>query len=189
MILKNQLRRLFWKLGFDVCKLHASTNPLTRRRVLLDAGRVDTVLDVGANRGQFGGELRTAVGYQGRIVSFEPLAGAFTQLREKAARFPGWETHNYALGDAPGQAEINVADNSHSSSILDILPAHLKSAPDSRYIGRETITIKTLDSVFSEVCANSRNIYLKIDTQGFESKVLKGAENSLPRIRTVQMEK
>ncbi len=116
------------------------------------------------------------------------LSEVFRLLERNAKYDPNWTVFNYAMGDVKEKREINVAGNSLSSSLLDILPSHLNAAPESKYIGKEIIEVKTLDSIFDEICGNSRNIYLKIDTQGFESKVLKGAVKSLSKIDTVQME-
>ena len=69
-----------------------------------------------------------------------------------------------------------------------MLESHEKSAPESKYVGQETIDVKTLDSIMKDLSINEANIYLKIDTQGFESKVIKGAETSLNRIDTIQLE-
>jgi len=109
-------------------------------------------------------------------------------LNHKAERESNWEVHHCALGDTDEQREINIAGNSSSSSLLDMLPSLLKSAPQSKYIGRETVEIKRLDSIFGDVCQTNDRVYMKIDTQGFESKVIRGAERSLPQIDTVQME-
>jgi len=113
---------------------------------------------------------------------------AFELLKANAKNDPAWEVFHCALGDNAETPEINIAENSYSSSLLAILPSHLKSAPDSRYIGKEIIEVKTLDALFGDLCKTAKNIYLKIDTQGFESKVLMGAEKSLTHINTVQME-
>jgi FkbM family methyltransferase len=145
-------------------------------------------LDIGANSGQFARELRQDIGYIGRIVSFEPLGEAFKSMQAHANGDPRWETFNFALGDVEEKREINIAGNSLSSSFLDILPSHLIAAPESKYIGKEVIEVRRLDSIFDLVCKNAKNIYMKIDTQGFESKVLKGAAMSLQRIDTIQME-
>ncbi|MBU1344224.1 MAG: FkbM family methyltransferase, partial [Proteobacteria bacterium] len=67
-------------------------------------------------------------------------------------------------------------------------PTHIEAEPNSGYVGKETITIKPLDSLFWDLCKDAINIYMKIDTQGFESKVLKGAKASLSHINTIQME-
>jgi len=155
---------------------------------IITAYKIDTVLDIGANSGQFAQQMRVDIGFTGRILSFEPLSTAFQSLQMNAQNDQAWEVFNYAIGDTEEKQEINIAGNSYSSSLLNMLPSHLKSAPDSKYIGKETIDIKTLDSVFENLCKTAKNVYLKIDTQGFESKVLKGAENSLAHIDTVQME-
>jgi FkbM family methyltransferase len=146
------------------------------------------VLDVGANTGQFASELRNDLGYAGTILSFEPLSTAYRMLEQRANGDPLWKTFHHALGDQDESREINVAANSESSSLLPMLASHLKSAPQSEYIGKETIRIKTLDQVFPALCPKARNVYLKMDTQGFEKHVLLGAKQSLVRIDTVQME-
>jgi FkbM family methyltransferase len=188
MSLVHHVRRLLWKTGLDAVRFAPDRHPLARRRHLLRRYRIDTVLDVGANRGQFAGELRADLGYSGRILSFEPLPEAFERLRAAAGGDPSWEVYPFAIGEAEGEREIYVAGNSYSSSFLDILPAHLEAAPASAYRGRRTVRMRTLDAVFREHCADAKNVYLKADTQGYERRVLAGAEESLPAIGTVQLE-
>jgi FkbM family methyltransferase len=184
----HKLRRILWQFGYDICRFDQTSHPLARRKHFLENYEIDTVLDVGANSGQFARELRQDVGYNDRIISFEPLREAFKALEAHAKGDPRWEVFNFAIGDVEEKREINIAGNSLSSSLLDMLPSHLTAAPGSKYIGKEAIEIRSLDSIFERVCENARNIYMKIDTQGFESRVLKGAATSLPRIDTIQME-
>src|SRR5688572_4694911 len=137
-------------------------------RVKLMAGRgVDLVLDVGANIGQFAIRTRRA-GYEGRIVSFEPLESAFAELGEAAGSDPDWEIRRHALGSSEGEAEINVSRNSYSSSMLGINERHLASDPDSEYVATERIEVRRLDSIWDEVSAGARQPFLKLDVQGFE---------------------
>ncbi|MEU0217078.1 FkbM family methyltransferase, partial [Streptomyces sp. NPDC006265] len=56
---------------------------------LILRSRIDVVLDVGANRGQYAAMLRR-FGYRGRIVSFEPLHEPLRTLRRRAAADPLW---------------------------------------------------------------------------------------------------
>jgi FkbM family methyltransferase len=184
----HQLRKLLWQFGYDICRFERTSHPLARRKYFLENYEIDTVLDIGANSGQFARELRQDIGYTGQIISFEPLGEAFKLLKQHATGDPRWEIFNFAIGDVEEKREINVAGNSLSSSLLDILPSHLDAAPESKYIGKEVIDVRRLDSMFERICRNAKNIYMKIDTQGFESKVLRGAAMSLPRIDTVQME-
>jgi len=188
MKVTHQLRRILWKFGYDICRFDRTSHPLARRKYILENYEIDTVLDIGANSGQFARELRQDIGYTDRIISFEPLGEVFKSLKAHAKGDQRWEIFNFAIGDADEKREINIAANSLSSSFLDILPTHLNAAPESKYIGKEVIDIRSLDSMFERVCTNSKNVYMKIDTQGFESKVLKGATLSLPKIGTVQME-
>ena len=149
---------------------------------------IDVVLDVGANAGQFAAQLRKDTGYSGRIVSFEPQQSAFAALEQNAKNDAKWTVLNYALGDQIAQRGIHIAGNSFSSSLLEMLPAHLEAAPESKYVGQESVAIKTLDSIFPEFCTPDDHDYLKIDTQGFEYNVIQGAERSLPSIGTLQLE-
>ena len=180
------MRTWLRRAGFDLVPYHAASHPLARRARLLSAYKIGLVLDVGANTGQFAEELR-AIGYRGTIVSFEPLSAACRVLTKRAANDAAWTALNLAVGDKDGAIEMNVAGNSQSSSILDMLPLHVQSAPESQYVGKETVKMVRLDSMF-HTYDTGQPVYLKIDTQGFERRVIDGAEQSLDRIDTIQLE-
>ncbi len=148
----------------------------------------DVILDVGANTGEFGCELRRRFSYRSKIVSFEPLTSAFQQLQKTALKDKDWTACNYALGSSDGSFPINVANNSVSSSFLSMLPRHTEAAPHSHTVNVEEAQVKRLDSIFNNFCNGTESILLKIDTQGFELEVLKGAEGSLYRIKAIQLE-
>lgn len=82
--------------------------------------QIETVIDVGANAGQFARLLREGLAYQGWIISIEPLPDAFAILRAKAAGNDKWSILNLALGDGDVVLPLNVSDNSVSSSILPV---------------------------------------------------------------------
>jgi FkbM family methyltransferase len=183
MRLKTWLR----KAGFEVTRYTPTSSPVARRMHLLETNGIDLVFDVGANAGQYAASLREC-GYGGRIVSFEPLTSAFSRLEASAKADPLWEVVNSGLGDRDERATINVAGNSQSSSLLDMLPAHLKSAPVSAYIGKEEITVSRLDSIFSKYHRQGDRTFLKLDTQGYERKILEGASLSMKDILGIQVE-
>jgi FkbM family methyltransferase len=185
-VIQQGLRRL----GYELHPYEPGPTPYeedVRRAKLLRSEAIDLVLDVGANAGQYAQRLRRA-GYKHRIISFEPLAAAFGELEQAAARDPLWEGRRLALGDSDGSAEIHVAANSWSSSLLEMGERHLASAPDSAYTGTETVPVARLDSVWDELVRESERVFLKLDVQGFEMYVLRGAEDHLGRVAGVQAE-
>ncbi len=164
----------------------ASDDADKRRGRLLEREGIDVVLDVGANVGQYGMRLRTN-GYRGRIVSFEPYAQAYAQLERTAARDPLWEAHRIALADEEGEAHLNVAGNSFSSSLLPMADRHRQSAPDAAYVDTEPVRTARLDALWERL-VEGRRIWLKLDVQGFEMHVLRGAGERLADTRVVQSE-
>jgi SAM-dependent methyltransferase len=108
MSIKHEFRKILWKMGYDISRHGPASSPLVRRRKLLDFYAINTVLDVGANTGQFAKQLRN-FGFFGKIVSFEPLSSAFELLRQNADSDPKWEVINCALGETNVTKEINVA--------------------------------------------------------------------------------
>ena len=64
----------------------------------------------------------------------------------------------------------------------------INSAPEATFVSTETIKINKLDTLFSELNLKDKNIYLKIDTQGYEKMVLDGAVNTLNHIAGIQVE-
>jgi hypothetical protein len=69
-----------------------------------------------------------------------------------------------------------------------MLDAHLRAAPESAYIGTETVPVSRLDTAAEDLQVGAQNLFLKIDVQGFEPQVLKGAARLLDRIQGVQLE-
>jgi FkbM family methyltransferase len=154
--------------------------------ILLNYG-INLILDVGANTGQYGMRAR-ALGYQGRIVSFEPVLKSFLELNETARHDPLWTSVNTGCGDRDGKALINTFNLSVMNSILPSTSLIEKEYPQVKGIGQEEISIAQLDTVFDDYYHSSDRVLLKIDTQGFEKNVLEGAKSSLDKITGVQIE-
>jgi len=173
------------KLGFELLKFPSGS--LKKRIELMKRFNIGIILDVGANTGQFAGNVRKA-GYKGEIVSFEPLTEAFSQLEKRTENDKKWIAEKIGLGDFDGESVINISQNLVSSSILNIKKEHTDAEPESKYIAQEKITIRKLDSIFSKYEQVGRNLFLKIDTQGFEKEVILGAVNSLKKITGLQVE-
>jgi FkbM family methyltransferase len=157
---------------------------------LLRELRINCVLDVGANIGQYGQRLR-ARGYDGRIVSFEPLPHTAERLREAAHGDPDWHVVECALGDAEGTADMNVADGRGATSSL-LSPSEFGKSWSSRLEGvrREQVRIRRLEDVFDEAVAglDSPRVYLKLDTQGYDLQAFSGAGERIRDVLAMQSE-
>jgi len=145
---------------------------------------IKIVLDVGANVGQFGESLREK-GYDGKIISFEPIPSAYQTLAAKARADGNWDAHNFALGAAPERTTINVANSSVFSSLLSTTHAAAEFSETAVATHPETIEVRTLNEVVADT---SGNTLLKIDTQGYEKQVLEGGRQMLSTLKGILME-
>ncbi len=177
------LQRTFLRFGAHIERARPAS---ARRAKLIEDLNIDAVLDVGANTGQYGSGLRNA-GFQGRIISFEPLSGAFAELTRAAAADRLWDVHNIALSDSERQGQIHVAKNLVSSSLLEVLPEHLAAAPDSATVGVQDVELRRLNSVVPAGALDSP-ILLKLDVQGHELAVISGATSTLKDVVLVECE-
>ncbi|MBN1385113.1 MAG: FkbM family methyltransferase [Elusimicrobia bacterium] len=149
------------------------------------------VLDVGANEGGFGEFLRNNICYDGWLISFEPVRKLFDRLQIKTEKDPRWIAYNFALGSKIAEVEINVMKEHSFSSFLT--PDHsvvTKFAEENKVDYKQVVTVKTLDSIIGMLRAKCfiNNVYLKMDTQGYDMEVIKGAEETLPSILALQTE-
>jgi FkbM family methyltransferase len=183
--MKRAIHSLFNAFGYEVHRL--SWFPSGRRPKMMERLGINLVLDVGANNGPYALELRRS-GYQGRIFSYEPLSEAFAELSRSAAGDKLWKTVNCACGAKAGSATINVARNSYSSSLLPIAGKCVENAPEAALDSLETVSVCTLDDSVMDSLSPDDHVWLKIDTQGYEREVLKGASRLMPRVRALECE-
>jgi len=190
---KRGVRRAIRCLGYEVVpsahvESHAFIRHLDELFRRLD---IQCVLDVGANRGQYRQLLRERVGYQGLIVSFEPVAQNVAALRAQAQTDPRWVIRGHALGATDASMEINVMKADLLSSFLSPDPAMVPMFRPVNIVERtERVEVRALDSVIDDLGGPQalRTVYLKLDTQGFDLEVIRGATATLPRVRALQTE-
>jgi FkbM family methyltransferase len=179
---------LFRYCGLEVHRFIPGTSPEAALIAALSAHRIDLVMDIGANIGQFAQSLRE-LGYRGRIVSFEPIPSAHDELVAAARHDDLWQVaERMAIGSETGEIEIHVAANSVSSSALPMLESHRKAAPASAYVRNEKAPLQTLDIAASQYLRPNASVFLKIDTQGYEDRVLRGGANVLRQVLGLQIE-
>jgi len=180
---RGLVKTLGRRLGVEIAHYRPEA---ARRATLIDRHHISLVLDVGANTGQYATELRDW-GYRGEIISFEPLSAAFAQLELNASADPHWHCRRIALGPSPGRADLKVAQNSVSSSLLSMADRHVDAQPDSAVVAVEQVEVVALDSL-GLLEAYKGETLLKLDVQGYEEEVLRGAGESLANVRLVECE-
>ena len=155
-------------------------------RVLRNLGPLRTVVDVGANRGQFALAARH-VFPQARIVSFEPLTGPAALWRAVFAGDGRARLIDAAVGPEPGEAEIHVSARDDSSSLLPITARQNALFPGTAEAGTATIRVVRLADALPAADIEAPAL-LKLDVQGFELQALAGCEALLDRFAWVYVE-
>jgi FkbM family methyltransferase len=136
---------------------------------------IESVIDGGANVGQFGLDLYRH-GFAGSIFSFEPVLSIFNTLELTANRYSKWHTFNLGLGQETSFETINISGNAGlSSSILDMNESHLTNFPDSHTVAREKIRLTRISDEIEKLDLLPDKLAIKLDVQGFEYQALLGA--------------
>lgn len=155
-------------------------------RVLHDA-QIRTVLDIGANEGQFAKMIVRACPHLQALHSFEPLADCQSPLRRALEGDTRHLIHNFGIGDKNESTSFNHAEFSPCSSLLMARPLLTQDHPGAGKIRQEIVELRTLDSWATET-ELVPEILIKIDVQGYEDKVIEGGVNTLKRARYVVVE-
>lgn len=185
--MKSVAKRFLRSCGLELKRYSAFNCPDLRRVQIIRSHRIDLVLDVGANIGQYATELRDA-GYTGAIVSFEPQKAAFDVLLDRSSKDKEWKCLSLGLADKDGRKRLQLASNSVSSSFLDMTPEMQSAHPDVRFSGSQDVETVQLDTMSADLGLMERRTLLKMDVQGYEERVLAGARKTLPHIELVECE-
>ena len=206
-ILSSIKRCMRWGQNYSLLKTNIRTSALARsarERVTglqastdspfksiirnIDELELTHVLDVGANVGQFGIDIRRW-GFRGQILSFEPVSQTFTLLSKTIKKRQPWIALHLGLGAIESEQTINVSGNSGlSTSLLTMGSVHLANFPETATVSTQRVTISTVDKQLELLRIDPRHIMLKLDVQGYEAEVLKGASQSLSKIPLCYLE-
>lgn len=163
---------------------------LSHLRNLLRELRIECVLDVGANSGQFGRALRE-MGFGGRIISFEPMSQARSALEDVAKDDARWEILSVALGSETEKKTLKVFSDDTFSSLHGIKDTGVEIFGEYVTVAQEQeVSVERLDVLWPKLFPHEKDpvILLKTDTQGHDLQVLQGAEISLGKVAAVLTE-
>jgi len=148
--------------------------------------RFSTVIDVGANVGQFS---RAALGFwpDAEILAFEALPACAERLRLVVAPVGRIEVHAVAVGREDGTVTFHPHDYSLSSSALPVTGAASREYGWARQQPSIKVPLRRLDTVLAGR-AIARSALLKLDVQGFELEVLAGAPVTLQSVDAILVE-
>ena len=109
--MKKLIKTIGRKFGLEISRYNPRTSDEAKLRLLLSSYKIDLVLDVGANIGQFVKYIRSC-GYKKKMISFEPLSSAYNKLNIVSNKDHLWHiAPRAAIGNEEGKIEINLSKN------------------------------------------------------------------------------
>lgn len=170
------------KIGYEIVR--RSKHPTLKSHIknIINHYKINLILDVGAHQGEFG-KLLHREGYKGEIHSFEPVSQSFNKLSEASHSDPNWFVYKNAIGDVREQKKISISSASNLSSFLN-LNDFGKDAFNERMTKEEIVEVDTIDNFLNSHIKNinQKRIFLKMDTQGYDLNVFKGALKNIKHI-------
>lgn len=148
--------------------------------VAVHVKNISTIIDVGANQGQFAIASNNKFP-NATIISFEPLPEMYEQFKANVNNNPRITIHNMALGDEAGVIDFYRNEHSHASSALVISDKQKETIPGTSNTTKIQVKVDRLDNVAASWTLHGP-VLLKLDVQGYEKKVLLGAPALLKKI-------
>jgi FkbM family methyltransferase len=140
-----------------------------------------SAIDVGSERGAVAAVLRAAGADPMWLI--EPFAGSATRLRERFGPDPGVHVLEVAAGSEDRTAELHLADDDSGASLDAFHTLHPNwSGPDLSWSRTVSVQVRSLDSLSSAGEIPSRVGVLKIDAEGSDTDVLRGATSLMADI-------
>lgn len=179
--LKRRLARIAERLSGAMIVHPAEIHQVPERQHLrrfFKHFEVDAVFDVGANEGQYAAQLREEVGFEGHIVSFEPVPELATRLSERSANDPRWHIEAMALDREAGPATFNVMASTVFSSLHQPAADQPAIFAGANAVARQIDVMRgTLADVLPawQKKLGFHRPFLKMDTQGNDLAVFEGA--------------
>lgn len=147
---------------------------------------IKTILDIGANYGQFSLTINALLP-KAKIYGFEPVPSCYKALHDSLGLYPSFQGFNIGLGEESGTLNFEVNDFSPASSFLEMSETQKKTFPKTQNSSCITVKIERLDDIAANLDIEEA-LFIKIDVQGYEDRVLKGGVNTIARAKLIMIE-
>jgi FkbM family methyltransferase len=182
----TKILRVLWIPQYRAAFLRTRVAASAEHDAILHGLQLDTVVDIGANRGQFALCVRRLFP-KASIFSFEPLQKPANTYRKTFKHDSKAQLFNKAVAAKSGSALMYVSRWDVSSSLLPFAQAQHDNFPLTEESRQETVSMVLLSD-----CLDDKDIQgtalLKLDVQGFELSALQGCEKLLERFNFVYVE-
>jgi len=170
-ISKQMGNTIFWRGAHDWA-------PIFSLEKLINAG--DTIIDIGANQGEYALWAARKAGSSGQVHAYEPLTSMYAQLKENVQLNPALRIipHQMGLSDKPGRLKLYSNDN-HNEGVNTLFPDPTRG---SKVL--EEIELNTLDLEVERLALNKIDL-IKIDVEGAELMVLNGGKSTIAKHRPI----
>ena len=181
--IKKVLQNIFNFFGFRVSLIDRRQVPDVNRLKWLKDLNIQTVIDIGANKGNSVREFRDLFP-SAMLYAFEPLPDCFSIMQAKVKGYNNIHLFNIALSDQKGSMDIHRSSYSGSSSLLKMADLHKKLFPVTAGERLISVVTDTLDTIL-RLETLTTPVLMKIDVQGFEDKVLAGGTAILQQVKII----
>jgi FkbM family methyltransferase len=182
----TKIVRVLWIRQYRAAFLRTRVAAATEHDRILAGLELDTVVDIGANRGQFALCIRRLYP-RAQIISFEPLHQAAATYRRTFNGDPRVTLFDKAVAAESGSASMHVVQWDASSSLLPMAQAQRDNFPFMKELRLETVETTVLSECVAAGSIKGRAL-LKLDVQGSELTALRGCEDLLDRFEFVYVE-
>lgn len=185
---RDLTKKIFWKLGFRLIRrakynyIKLSFEDLIKK---FTTSGSPIIFDVGAHNGN-SIERYLEIFSNPIIHSFEPNPTAFEEMKKKYSKFSNIKLNNFALGDKNEIKTFNIFAKNDTSSFLKLNDSEWVNVrgkqlgiKKNKFLKSKLNTkVQTLDEYMTHNKIDKIDI-LKLDTQGYEKKILDGAKKNL----------
>jgi FkbM family methyltransferase len=145
--------------------------------------KINTIVDVGAYLGRVSQALKYLLP-DAKVFAFDPVEENYAAIKKTLGGSNGVTVEKAVVSDKEGKLQFYKHVAPQTSSLLKMEYSYEKQFPLSKIIDVKSVT---LDNYFQNLPLKGK-VFLKIDTQGSEISVLKGADNFLKKVSVIHIE-